>query len=151
MFFIQYFCLLGILPFSKSYPEIESFWPTTKCRGRKSFDMWYYIVLCETLCVSFSLNSKATNAFLKHILKSKARDQSIKARKKLFCQVIVKNYLCKVSCEFLIKIESIWRREIKEQSPQLTFLYCGRTARKSHRRCSIRNLSLKRSLGLQLY
>ena len=151
MFFIQYFCLLGILLFSKSYPEIKSLWPTAKCRGRKSFDMWYYIVPCKTLCVSFSSKSKATNTFLKHILKSKARDQSIKSRKKLFCHVIVKNYLCNFLCEFLIKIESIWKREIKEQSPQLTLLYCGRTARSSHRRCSIRKLSLKRSLVLQLY
>ena len=31
-----------------------------------------------------------------NILKSKACDQSIQARKKLFCQMIVKNYLCKV-------------------------------------------------------
>ena len=143
MFLMQYFYLHGILLFSKSYPEIESTWPTAKCKGRKSFDTWYYIVTCATLCVSFSSKSKAINVFPKHILKSKARDQSIQARKKLFCHVIVKNYLCNVSWKFLIKIESTWRREIKEQAPQLTLLYRGRTVRSSHRRCCIRKLFLK--------
>ena len=87
---MQYFCLHGILPFSKSYPEIESTWPTAKCRGRKSFDTWYYTVTCATLCVSFSSKSTAINVFPKRILKSKARDQSNQTRKKLFCHVIVK-------------------------------------------------------------
>ena len=143
MFLMQHFRLHGILPFSKSYPEIESTWPTAKCRGRKSFDTWYYIVTCATLCVSFSSKSKAINVFPKHILKLKARDQSIQARKKLFCHVIVKNYLCNVSWKFLIKIESTWRRKIKEQAPQLSLLYRGRTVRSSHRRCCIRKLFLK--------
>ena len=93
---MQYFCLHGILPFSKSYPEIESTWPTAKCRGRKSFDTWYYIVTCATLCVSFSSKLKAINVFPKHILKSKARDQSNQARKKLICHVITKNHLSNV-------------------------------------------------------
>ena len=70
-------------------------------------------------------------------------NQSIHARKKLFCHVIVKNYLCKVLCKSLHKIESTWRREIKEQPHQLTFLYCGETIRSSHRRCSIKKLFLK--------
>ena len=143
MFLIQYFCLHGILPFSKSYPEIESTWPTAKCRGRKSFDTWYYIVTCATLCVHFSLKSKAINIFPKHILKLKACDQSIQARKKLFCHVIVKNYLCNVSREILIKIETTWRHEIKEQTPQLTLLYYGKTVRSSQRKCSLRKLFLK--------
>ena len=121
----------------------EHRWPTAKCKGRKSFDPWYYIVTCATLYVSFSPKLKATNVFPKHILKSKARDQSIQASKRLFCHVIVKNYLCNVSWKFLIKIESTWRREIKEQAPQLTLLYRGRTVRSSHRRCCIRKLFLK--------
>ena len=143
MFLIQYLSLNGILPFSKSYPKIESLWWTAKCRERKSFDTRYYIVLCATLCVSFSSKLKATNVFPKHILKSKPRDQSIQARKKLFCHVIVKNYLCDVSWKFLIKTESTWRREIKKQAPQLTLLYRGRTVRNSHRRCCLRKLFLK--------
>ena len=143
MLLMQYFCLQGILPLCKSYPEIESIWPTTKWKARKSFEMWYYIVTRVSLCVSFSSKSKAINVFPKHILKSKARDQSIQASKRLFCHVIVKNYLCNVSWKFLIKIESTWRREIKEQAPQLTLLYRGRTVRSSHRRCCIRKLFLK--------
>ena len=58
------------------------------------------------LCVSFSSKSKATNVLTKDILKSKARDKSVQARKKLFCHVIVKNCLCYVLCKFLIKFES---------------------------------------------
>ena len=148
----------------------KGFWLTARCRRRKSFDTWYNIVICATLCVSFSSNSKTTNVFPKHILKSKACDQSIQARKKLFCHVIVKNYFCNILSKFLIKIESMWRREIKEQTPQLTLLYCSRTVRSNHQRCSIKKDILKnfaiptwntcvrvsflkscRSEGLQLY
>ena len=123
MFLMQYFCLHCILPFSKSNREIESTWWTAKCRGSDITS--YYIVTCATLCVSFLSKSEAINVFPKHILKSKARDQSIQARKKLFCHVILKNNLCNVSSKFLIKIESTWWREIKEQTSQLTFLYHG--------------------------
>ena len=140
---MQYFWLHGILPFSKSYREIESTWSTAKCRARKFFDTWYYIVTCATLCVSFLSKSEAINVFPKYVLKSNARDLAIQARKKLFCHEVVKNYLCNVSWKFLIKIESTWRREIKEQAPQLTLLYRGRTVRSSHRRCCIRKLFLK--------
>ena len=115
---MQYFWYHNILPFSRSYPEIESTWSTAKCSGRKSFDMWYYIVTCATLCVSFSSKSKAINDFPKHFLKLKVCDQSIQARKKLFYHV--KNYLCNVSWKFLMKIKSRWRCEIK--APQL--IYC---------------------------
>ena len=114
IFLIQHFCLHYIFPFSKS---IESTWSTAKCRRRKSFDTLYYMVICSTLCVSFSSDSKATNVFQKHILKSKPRDQSIQARKKLFCHLIVKNYLCNILSKFLIKIESAWRRNQKTDTP----------------------------------
>ena len=140
---MQYFWLHGILPFSKSYREIESTWSTAKCRARKFFDTWYYIVTCATLCVSFLSKSEVINVFPKHILKSNACDQSIQARKKLLYDVIVKNYLCNVSWKFLIKIESTWRRKIKEQALQLILLYRGNTVRSSQRRCCIRKLFLK--------
>ena len=81
------------------------------------------------LCVSFSLKSKAINVFPKHILKSKAGDQSNHVRKKLFCHVMVKKYLSNVLLKILNKIESTWRREIKEQAPQLTLLYRSGTVR----------------------
>ena len=32
---------------------------------------------------------------------------------------------------------------MKEQAPHLSLLYCGRTVRRSHRRCCIRKLFLK--------
>ena len=84
MFLKQYFCLHAIPPFSRSYPEIESTWPNAESIGRKSFDTRYYIITCVTRCVSFSSKSKAINVFPKQILKPKARDQSIQARKELF-------------------------------------------------------------------
>ena len=133
---MQYFCLHGILPFFKSYPEIESTWLTAKCRGRKSFDKWYYIVTCATLCISFLSKSKASNVFSKP-------DQSVQARKKLFCHMRAKNYLCNVSWKFLIKTESTWRCDIKEQATQLTWLCRGSTVRSSHRRCCIKKLFSK--------
>ena len=72
-----------------------------KWRGRHVILHSYF----ATLCVSFSSKSKAINVFPKHVLKSKARDQSIQASKKLFCHVIVKNYLCNVSW----KLKKKWK------------------------------------------
>ena len=95
------------------------------------------------LCVNFSSKPKAINGFPKHILKSKARDQLTQARKKLICHMIVENYFSNVSWKFLIKIKSIWMREIKEQAPQLALLCHGRTVRSSHQWCYIRKLFLK--------
>ena len=114
---MQYFCFDSILLFSKSYPEIESTWSTAKCRWRKSFDTWHYIVLCATLSVSFSSRLKATNVFVKHILKSKEHDQSIQERKKLFCCIIVKNYLCNILCKFLIETGLHWGAKSKKRHP----------------------------------
>ena len=64
-----------------------------KVKGKKVF--WQVILnsSCATLCVSFSLKSKAINVFPKHILKLQACDQSNQARKKLVCHMIVRNYL----------------------------------------------------------
>ena len=73
----------------------------------------------------------------------KARDELTQARKKLICHMIVKNYFSNVSWKFLIKIKSIWMREIKEQAPQLALLCCGRTVRSSYQWCYIRKLFLK--------
>ena len=142
MFLMQYFSLKGILPFSKSCHETESTWSITKCKERKSFDTWYYIVTCATVCVKCLSKSEANNVFPKHVLKSKARGQSIQLRKNLFCHVIIKNYFC-VSWKFLIKVESTCRRNIKEQATQLILLYRGSTVRSSHRRFGIRKLFLK--------
>ena len=49
IFLIQYFCLHDNLPFSKSYPKIESTWSTAKCRQRKSYGTWHYIIICAML------------------------------------------------------------------------------------------------------
>ena len=140
---MEYFSLHGILPFSKSCHETESTWSIAKCKERKSFDTWYYIVTCATVCVKFLSKPEAINVFPKHVLKSKARGQSIQARKNLFCHVIIKNYFRNVSWKILIKIESTWRRNIKEQATQLILLYRGSTVRGSHRRFGIRKLFLK--------
>ena len=111
-----------------------------KVQGKKVF---WHVILQSCAFVCFSSKSKAINIFPKHILKLKARDLSIQAKKKLFCHVIVRNYLCNVSWKFLIKIKIRCKREIKEQEPQLTLLYRGRTVRSSHRRCFIRRVFFK--------
>ena len=115
---------------------------------RKSFDTWNFIFTCARLCANFS--SKAINIFpyismvvLKHILKSKACNQSNQARNKLLCHVVVKNYLSNVSWKILIKIESTWRRKIKEQAPQLTLLYRATTVGSNHRWCCVKKLFFK--------
>ena len=96
-------------------------WSTAKCRRRKSSDTWYNIVICATLCVNFSSKSKATNVSPKHILKSNTLDRIIQARKKLFCHVIVKNYLCYV----LRKISSSQAREgVKSNKKHPSWLHC---------------------------
>ena len=112
----------AIPSFSKSYPEIESTWSNAKCMGRKSFDTWYYIVTCAKFCVSFSSKSKATNIFPKLILKLKARDQSIQERKKLFCHMIIKNYLCNVSWTFWSKSKA--RGGAKSKNRHSSWFYC---------------------------
>ena len=120
-----------------------------KVQGKKV--IWHVIVhsyLCN-VSVSFSSKSIAINVFPKHILKSKARDQSNQGKKKSICHAIVKNYLCNVSRKFLIKIDSMWRHEIKEQAPRLTLLYRSRTIRSNHRRCCLRKLFLRISQYLQ--
>ena len=71
--------------------------------------------------------SNATYVFSERILQSKACDQPKQARKKWFCQVIIKNYYRNVLCKFFVKVKSTWKREIKEHTPQLTLLCCGRT------------------------
>ena len=68
-----------------------------RMQGKKVF--WHAILhsyLCNTLCKFFLSKSKVINVFQKDILKLKARDQSVQARKKHFCQVIVNNYLCPI-------------------------------------------------------
>ena len=139
---MQYFCLHGILPFSKSYREIESTWSTAKCGGRKSFDMWCYSYLCNALCKF--LNEIGNNKCFSKTYSEIESTWPINSRKK---EIVLsrdsKELLCSVSWKFLIKIESTWRCKINEQAPQLTLLYRGRTVRSSQRRCCIRKLFLK--------
>ena len=46
----------------------------------------------------------------------------------------MKNCLCNVLFKILIKIESTLRCTIKEQTPTLTLLFCGKTVRSSYRK-----------------
>ena len=97
IFFIEYFCLHGILPFSKSCLETGSPWPTAKCRHKKSFDTWYYIAICATLCVSFWWKLKATNAFSKtysEIESTWSTNSSKSLKKNFFEKKILPAYLC---------------------------------------------------------
>ena len=127
IFLIQYFLLTW---YSSVFQIIAWNWKhliKRKVQAKKVF--WHVVLhsyLCNALC-NFLSKLKAANGFQKHILKSKARDQLIQARKKLFYHVMVKNVLS----TFLIRIESTWRHEMKEQKLELTLLYCGRTVKSS--------------------
>ena len=137
---LEFYChIFNLIFLLESYSEIKSTWSTAKCRWRKSFNTWYYIFIYAMLCLSFSSKSKATKVFPKHILKSKAHNQAIQARMKLFCCVIVNNYLCNI----FNQDGSMWRSKINDQTPQLTLLYCGRIVRSSHWRSSIEKSVLK--------
>ena len=108
-----------------------------KIEAKKIF--WHVILhsyLCNGLCVFFI--KIESNCFPKPF-KLQAYDQSIQARKKLFCCMMVNNYLYK----FLINIEGTWTRGVNEQTPQLNLLYCGRIVRNNHHRCSMKKLFLK--------
>ena len=122
----------------KSYLEIERTWPTTKCRRRNSFDTWYYIVICATLCVSFS-----SKCFSKSYSEIESTWSINPSKEEIVWSHDSKEFFSNVLRKFLIKIEGTCKRENKEQTPQLTLLYCGRTVRSSNRRCSIRKLFLK--------
>ena len=116
-------------PFFKSYPEIGSTWLRTKCRGRKSFDTWCYIVTCARLCVSVSSKSKAINVFPKHSeIKSTWPIKSSKEEINLSCdsKELFEQHFLKV----FDQIRSKWRCEIKEQVAQLALLYHGRDCQK---------------------
>ena len=77
--------------------------------------------LCDTF-LRFLSKSKAINVFAKHILKSKARDQSNQARKKLFCLEVVKI----IWTTFHESFDQNWKHvEMQNQrkAPQLTLLW----------------------------
>ena len=46
----------------------------------------------------------------------------------VFRIIWIENHLRNIFCKFLIKVESTWMCKIKEKTPLLTLLYCGRTA-----------------------
>ena len=114
-----------------------------KCRVLTHYILYSY--LCNTLCKLFIKIESNYNDFPKYILKLKAHDKSIEARKKLYCHVTVSNYLCNALWMFLIKIArgGARRGDFKEQAPQLTLRHCGRTVRSSHLRWSIKKAVLK--------
>ena len=110
-----------------------------KVRGKRVF--WHVILhsyLCNAL-YKFFIKIKS-NCFSKTyseiertwpINSSKENIVLSRDSKELFVQRIAK-----VS-------ESTWIREIKEQAPQVTLMYRGRTIRSSHQRCCIKKLFSK--------
>ena len=136
------FLLTWHFRFSKSYPEIESTWPTAKCRGRKSFDTWYYLVTCAMLCLIFSSKLKAINVFPKHSeieglwpINSKKEELVLSHdSKELFVQ------------RFMKVFDQNWKHV--EAGNQRTdtpgdFTVRGRTVRSSHWTCFIGKIFLK--------
>ena len=89
--------------------------------------------------------SSYDSAFKKSVKPWHSETESTWPRKRLFCHVIVKNYLCNALCQKVFD-QNRKNAEVRNQRTklQLTFLYCGRTVRSSHRRFSI-GVSLKKS------
>ena len=134
IFLISYFCLHGILSSSKSYPEIESTWSTASASEES--------ILTRDITQVFV--QRFVYVFHKTYSDIESTWSISSSKEKLLCRVIVKNYLRNVLCKFLIKIESMWRREIEEQAPQPTLLCCGSTIRSNYRKCYIRKAVLKK-------
>ena len=143
MFLMQYFCLHAILPFSKSNYETEGTCSTAKCRGRKSFDTWYHVVTCATLCPSFFTKIGSNSCFSKTYSEiestwpinwSKQEIVLYRDSKELFVQRFVKVF------DQNRKHVEVWNQRT---GTQLTLLYRSRTVRSSHRRYCIRKLFLK--------
>ena len=64
IFLIQHFCWHVILLFPKSYS-----WSSAKCRRRKTFDAWYYMVICATFQSVFHQNRQQLMCFyMQHFL-----------------------------------------------------------------------------------
>ena len=112
-----------MLPFSKLYREIDSTWSTAKCRGRKTFDPWYYIVTCAQLCVSFLSKLEGINVFPKHILKSKAYDQSIHSSKE---EIVLSRDNKELFVQRFVKVfDENWKHmEAKSKNRHPSLLYC---------------------------
>ena len=110
-----------------------------KVQGRKVF--WHVTLhsyLCNSLC-KFFIKIK-----LKCFSKTYSRIEStwsINASKE---EIILLRDSKELFVQRFLKVfDQNWKREIKEEAPQLTLLYRGRAVRSSHRRCRIRKLFLK--------
>ena len=138
--------------YSSVFQIISWNWKHLINRKMQAKKVFWHVVIYATLCVCFSSKSKAANVFPKNILKSKHVINQFKQWRNCFCRVIavviVKNYLCNVLCKFSIKIESMWRRKIKEQTPLLTLPYCARTVRSSNRRWFLKHFAIFACAGV---
>ena len=135
---LQCICRAQLIIHTTDLPWNWKHLPNGQVQRKKVF---WALKLHSYLCNNFSSQSKAINVFPKDILKSKACDQSIQARKKLFCHMIVKNYLC--SMKVFDQNRKYTEVQNQRQGTQLTLLYCGRTIKCSHQSCCIRELFLK--------
>ena len=138
MFLLQYFCLLDICVPNHTLKLKAPDQPQSA--GRTVF--WHMILhsyFCNVLCKFFI--KIESNCFSKTFSEIESTWPLNSSKEEIFCHVIVKNYLPNISWEFLIKTESSLRYEIKEQAPQLTLLFHGRTLRSIHLRCGIREIS----------
>ena len=69
-----------------TFPYTAFFHFQAQRSGEESIDTLYNIVICATLRVNFASKSKANNVSPKRILKSKALDKIIQARKISFAR-----------------------------------------------------------------
>ena len=116
----------------------------TYCKVQVKKVFWHLILhsyLCNALCTFFT--KIESNLCFSKTYSEIDCTWSINSSKKLFFQMILYNYLYNSLCKFFIKIKSMWRHEIKEQTPKLTLLYYSRTVRSSYWRFSVKKLLLK--------
>ena len=98
---------------------------------RKSFDTWYYRVICCSyykVLRKFSIKIESNYCFSKTYSDIESK-WSIKTSKEkiVLSRDNIYDYLCDVLYKLLIKAKSKWRSEIRKQTSLLTLLYCGWT------------------------
>ena len=85
----------------------------------------FHSYLCNILCRIFI--KIESNCFSKTYSEIESMGSIKKGKIKIALSRDNKDYLCNILSKFLNKAKSTWKCEIKEQTPLLPLLYCGRT------------------------
>ena len=136
----------GFSPSCSVFQTIPWNWKHLTNRKVQRKKIFWHVILhskCATLCVSFSSKSKVIKCFSKTYSEIKSTWSINSSKEELVLSRDSKELFVQRFMKVLIKIENMWRREIKEQAPEVTLQYCGKTIRSSHWGCCTRKLFLK--------